>query len=445
MLPGFKRRSTPNIILIPIMVVADVGRYDDDDGDSLSTKNADDNSQYDVHQLYQNAVECIVNSKSVISKLQARLSTKDAQILTKDAQIMQLEEELIRTKLDLATTKAMHDHDRFMLQTTARMDRGEDNEEPCRPPSMITAYTPSTILAPTSNRRNSTGGVRDDINRNSDKSSGSKSGFMSWPEPNDDDIKTSTSDNVHNAPKTCFTRRSTVAGISVRVGVPLSSQLSSSSSIWDRIKKSKTTSTFQHDDHEASAAKRLSLVNCRATSFHQDDRKTSTAKQSSLGNGRSTSNSSWGLLRSSMSAYDYQQDDYEEANDAKQLNSYTRSSSDSRWDLLRKSMNNLTFPQDDYEDNNTARLTSWGTRSTSNSSFGSMINSGRSQSDSLSHFGGKNIPSGRSTDVSLPTKYPRRITDPTAPCILEGSGVVVFPESHDDCDQHLWRNKKLEK
>ena len=424
------------------MVVADVGRYDDDD--SLSTKNDDDNSQYDVHQLYQNAVECIVNSKSVISKLQAQLSMKDAQILTKDAQIMQLEEELIRTKLDLATTKAMHDHDRFMLQTTARMDRGEDNEEPCRPPSMITAYTPSTILAPTSYRRNSTCGVRDDINRNSDKSSGSKSGFMSWPEPNYDDIKTSASDNVHNAPKTCFTRRSTVAGISVRVGVPLSSELSSytrSYSIWDRIKKSKSTSNFQQDDHEASAAKRLSLVNCRATSFHQDDRKTSTAKQSSLGNGRSTSNSSWGLLRSSMCAYDYQQDNYEEANDAKQLKSCTRSSSDSRWDLLRKSMNNFAFPQDDYEDNNTARLTSWGTRSTSNSSFGSMINSGRSQSDSLS------IPRRRSTDVGGPPriKYPRRITDPTAPCILEGSGVVVFPESHDDCDQHLWRNKRLEK
>ena len=297
---------------------------------------------------------------------------------------------------------------------------------------------------PTSNRRKSTGGVRDDINRNSDKSSGSKSGFMSWPEPNYDDIKTSASDNVHNAPKTCFTRRSTVAGISVRVGVPLSSELSSytrSYSIWDRIKKSKSTSNFQQDDHEASAAKRLSLVNCRATSFRQDDRKTSTAKQSSLGNGRSTSNSSWGLLRSSMCAYDYQQDNYEEANDAKQLKSCTRSSSDSRWDLLRKSMNNFAFPQDDYEDNNTARLTSWGTRSTSNSSFGSMINSGRSQSDSLS------IPRRRSTDVGGPPriKYPRRITDPTAPCILEGSGVVVFPESHDDCDQHLWRNKRLEK
>ena len=302
MLPGFKRRSTPNIILIeiPIMVVADVGRYDDDD-DSLTTKNADDNSQYDVHQLYQNAVECIVNSESVISKLQAQLSMKDAQILTKDAQIMQLEEELIRSKLDLAMTKAMHDHDRFMLQTTARMDRGEDNEEPCRPPSMITAYTPSTILAPTSNRRKSTGGVRDDINRNSDKSSGSKSGFMSWPEPNDDDIKTSASDNVHNAPKTCFTRRSTVAGISVRVGVPLSSQLSSytrSSSIWDRIKKSKSTSNFQHDDHKASTAKQSSLAHLSATSFFQhDDHKASSAKHSSLGNGRSTGNSSWGLLR----------------------------------------------------------------------------------------------------------------------------------------------------
>jgi len=78
-----------------------------------------------------------------------------------------------------------------------------------------------------------------------------------------------------------------------------------------------------------------------------------------------------------------------------------------------------------------------------------MINSGRSQSDSLSiprristvYAGGP--PGGMR--ISLPTKNPRRITDPTAPCILEGSGVVVFPESHDDCDQHLWRNKRLEK
>ena len=79
----------------------------DDDSDSLSTKNADadDNSLYDVHQLYQNAVECIVNSKAVISKLQSQLSMKDALILTNDTQIMHLEEELIRTKLDLAMTK----------------------------------------------------------------------------------------------------------------------------------------------------------------------------------------------------------------------------------------------------------------------------------------------------------------------------------------------------
>jgi hypothetical protein len=89
------------------MVAAGVaGRYDDDvndDSDSLSTKN--NNSLYDVHQLYQNAVECIVNSKAVISKLQSQLSMKDALILTNDTQIMHLEEELIRTKLDLAMTK----------------------------------------------------------------------------------------------------------------------------------------------------------------------------------------------------------------------------------------------------------------------------------------------------------------------------------------------------
>lgn len=331
-----------------IMVVADVGRYDDDndDGDSQSTKNADDNSLYDVNHLYQNAVECIVNSKSVISKLQAQLSMKDTQILTKDAQIMQLEEELIRTKLDLAMTKAMHDHDRFMLQTTVRMNRGEDNEEPCRPPSVITAYTPSTILAPTSNRRKSTSGVRDDINRNSDMSSGSKSGFVPWPElPPDDAMKPSAYDNVQSAPKS-FAR----------------------------------------------------------------------------------------------SAYDYQQDDYEEANDAKQLNSYTRSSSDSSRGLLRKckSMINFTFQQDDYEDNNTARLTSWVTRSTSNSSFGSMINSdwGERISSRRSTVDAGGLPGGMRT-----SSYPQRITYPTyptAPCILEGSGVVVFPESHDDCDQHLW-------
>jgi hypothetical protein len=126
-----------------IMVVAGVGRYDDDvndDSDSLSTK---DNSLYDVHRLYQNAVECIVNSKAVISKLQTQLSMKDALILTKDTQIMHLEEELIQTKLDLAMTKAMHDHDRFMLQTTARINRGDDeaidHEKSCRPPSVITA------------------------------------------------------------------------------------------------------------------------------------------------------------------------------------------------------------------------------------------------------------------------------------------------------------------
>ena len=65
------------------MAVADVGMYDyddddDDDDDSLSTKNADDNSQHhDVHQLYQNAVVCIVNSKvGHISKLRARPSNE---------------------------------------------------------------------------------------------------------------------------------------------------------------------------------------------------------------------------------------------------------------------------------------------------------------------------------------------------------------------------------
>ena len=313
----------------------------------------------------------------------------------------------------------MHDHDRFMLQTTARINCGDDeaidHDKSCRPPSVIKAYTPSsTILAPpisyrrksTSEvrddvnrrsdkssgssefmpwpeqqsgilRRKSTGRVRDDVNQNSDKSSGSKSGFMSWPEqlpPNDDMMKPS-SDNVQSAPKASFARRATIAAISVRVGVPLSTQLSShtrSSSIWDRIKKSKSTSTFQHDDYKASTtADQSSLVNGHATSFHQDDHhKTSTANQSSLGN-RSTSNSSWGLLQSGMIACDCQQDDdYEEAND--------------RWGLIRKSMNNFTFQQDDYEDNTTARLTSWGTRSNSNSSFGSMINSGCRQSDSLS-------------------------------------------------------------
>jgi hypothetical protein len=363
------------------MVVAGVaGMYDDDvnddDSDSLSTKNADadDNSLYDVHQLYQNAVECIVNSKAVISKLQTQLSVKDALLLTKDTQIMHLEEELIRTKLDLAMTKAMHDHDRFMLQTTTtvpRMNRDDDyeavdDETSCRPPSVITAYnTPSsTILAPpisyrrqssTSEvrddinrrsdkssgssefmpwpeqqqsgiRRKSTGGgVRDDVNRNSDKSSGSKSGFMSRPEqlPPNDEMNPLSDDNVQRTPnKASFARRATIAAISVRVGVPLSTQLSShhhtsvSSSIWDRIKKSKSTSTFfQHDDYKAST----------------------TANQSSLGNSRSTtSNSSWGLLRSGMIANDYQHDDYDEAND--------------RWSLIRKSMNNFTFQQDDYED-----------------------------------------------------------------------------------------------
>jgi hypothetical protein len=494
-----------------MVVVAGVAeRYDDDvnddDSDSLSTKNADadDNSLYDIQQLYQNAVECIVNSKAVISKLQSQLSMKDALLLTKDTQIMHLEEELIRTKLDLAMTKAMHDHDRFMLQTTTtvpRMNRDYDyeavhDEKSCRPPSMITAYnTPSsTILAaPISNRRKSstsevrddinrrsdkssgsasefmpwpeqqsgilrrksTGGVRDDVNRNSDESSGSKSGFMSWPEqlpPNGDDMMklSSSDDNVQSTPnKASFARRATIAAISVRVGVPLSTQLSShhhtsvSSSIWDRIKKSKSTSTFlQHDDSNkaSTTANQSSLVNGRATSFHQDHHKTSTAKQSSLGNSRSTtSNSTWGLLRSGMIACDYQHDNYDEATD--------------RWGLIRKSMNNFTFQQDDYEDNTTARLTSWGTRSNSNSSFGSMINSGRSQqSDSLSlRFGCKNnIPSRRSTvdaaggpsgggmRTTSPTKYPRRITFPTESCILEGSGVVVFPETHDDCDQHLW-------
>jgi hypothetical protein len=170
------------------MVAAGVGRYDDDvndDSDSLSTKN--NNSLYDVHQLYQNAVECIVNSKAVISKLQSQLSMKDALILTKDTQIMHLEEELIQTKLDLAMTKAMHDHDCFMLQTTARINRGDDeaidHEKSCRPPSVITAYIPSsTILAaPISYRRKSTSEVREDVNRRSDKSSGS-SEFMPWPE-----------------------------------------------------------------------------------------------------------------------------------------------------------------------------------------------------------------------------------------------------------------------
>jgi hypothetical protein len=177
------------------------------------------------------------------------------------------------------------------------------------------------------------------------------------------------------------------------------------------------------------------MVNGRATSFHQDDHKTSTANQSSLGN-RNTSNSSWGLLRSGMSAHDYQHDDdYDEAND--------------RWGLIRKRMNNVTFQQqDEYEDNTTARLTSWGTRSNSNSTFGSMINSGRSsqQLDSLSlRFGGgskNNIPSRRSTVDAAgggpPTGGGMRTTFPTNSCILEGSGVVVFPETHDDCDQHLW-------
>jgi len=62
----------------------------------------DDDGQSDLYIYYQNAVNCLVHSVSVITKLQEQLSFKDEQIAS-------LEKKLIQTKLELASTKALQD------------------------------------------------------------------------------------------------------------------------------------------------------------------------------------------------------------------------------------------------------------------------------------------------------------------------------------------------
>ena len=62
----------------------------------------DDDGQSDLYIYYQNAIDCLVHSESVIPKLQEQLSFKDEQIAS-------LEKKLIETKLELASTKALQD------------------------------------------------------------------------------------------------------------------------------------------------------------------------------------------------------------------------------------------------------------------------------------------------------------------------------------------------
>ena len=62
----------------------------------------DDDGQSDLYIYYQNAIDCLVHSESVITKLQEQLSFKDEQIAS-------LEKKLIETKLELASTKALQD------------------------------------------------------------------------------------------------------------------------------------------------------------------------------------------------------------------------------------------------------------------------------------------------------------------------------------------------
>ena len=68
---------------------------------------------FDLHQNYQNAVDCLVHCEFIMKNLQDELASKDQQIAT-------LEAKLIQTKLELASSKAIQDEQSQQLNRLKR-------------------------------------------------------------------------------------------------------------------------------------------------------------------------------------------------------------------------------------------------------------------------------------------------------------------------------------
>mmetsp|Transcript_43335 Transcript_43335/g.73931 ORF Transcript_43335/g.73931 Transcript_43335/m.73931 type:complete len:385 (+) Transcript_43335:248-1402(+) len=87
---------------------------------------ADDCSDFDLHQNYDNAIECLLQCNFIIKSLEDQLATKDDAISEQEKQISSLEERIIEMSFELARAKALEDEYRLVQR---RMSEASANSK----------------------------------------------------------------------------------------------------------------------------------------------------------------------------------------------------------------------------------------------------------------------------------------------------------------------------
>ena len=108
------------------LLVSDEGGYAHPKNEKMK-KVHPDNSFNDLHQDYQNAVDCLTQCDSTIRTMQDQLASKDKQIAS-------LEEKLVQMSFDLASSKALEDEHRLLVRKMMS-DSSHGNEDNKYPPS----------------------------------------------------------------------------------------------------------------------------------------------------------------------------------------------------------------------------------------------------------------------------------------------------------------------
>lgn len=111
----------------PKIIVSNRGRTSTAAEQNVNVRKRSDSYEFDLHELYHNAVECLIDCDRTIKSLREQVSLKDETIAS-------FEERIVQMSLKLASTKAMQDEQSHQLHRIKRSINSLDgNAEDCDP------------------------------------------------------------------------------------------------------------------------------------------------------------------------------------------------------------------------------------------------------------------------------------------------------------------------